>query len=457
MVGPYLRDLRKLLDRHHLEAALYGHFGQGCIHCRISFKFDTEENIRNFRSFMEAAADLVVGYGGSLSGEHGDGQARGELLPRMFGAEMVQGFAEFKAIWDPDWKMNPGKKVRPNSMTQNLRLGLQYSPPQPRTHFHFPEDQDDFGKVTDRCVGVGECRRQTEGTMCPSFRVTHDEMHSTRGRARLLFEMMQGNPLEGGWKNETVREALDLCLACKGCKGDCPVHVDMATYKAEFLSHYYEGRLRPRHAYSMGLIYWWARLASVAPRLVNFVTHAPLLGDVARWMGGIAPERRMPPFAPEPFKEWFRRRGPRNQGGPPVLLWADTFNNYLHPRWRRRPLKCWRTPASRSRCRRRRSAAAGPCTTSACSTPRRDCSAKSSTRSATRSGPACRSSALSRAVPPSSATSCATCSRTTRTPGACATRPICSANSSTGRRSTTGCRSSGARPSCTATATTRQS
>jgi Fe-S oxidoreductase len=330
-VGPYLRDLRKLLDKHHLEAALYGHFGQGCIHCRISFQFNTVENIQNYRSFMEQAADLVVSYGGSLSGEHGDGQARGELLPRMFGHEMVQGFAEFKAIWDPDWKMNPGKKVRPNSITQNLRLGLDYNPPQPRTHFHFPEDDDNFGKVTDRCVGVGECRRQTEGTMCPSFRVTHEEMHSTRGRARLLFEMMQGNPLEGGWKDETVREALDLCLACKGCKGDCPVHVDMATYKAEFLSHYYEGRLRPRHAYSMGLIYWWARLASAAPRLVNFVTHAPVLGDVAKWLGGIAPGRRVPPFAPEPFKEWFRRRGPRNQGSPPVLLWADTFNNYLHP------------------------------------------------------------------------------------------------------------------------------
>ena len=134
--------------------------------------------------------------------------------------------------------------------------------------------------------------------MCPSYRVTHEEMHSTRGRARLLFEMLQGDPLDGGWKDESVREALDLCLACKGCKGDCPVHVDMATYKAEFLSHYYEGRLRPRHAYSMGLIYWWARLASYMPGLVNFFGQTPVLREVAKWLGGIAPQRRMPAFAP---------------------------------------------------------------------------------------------------------------------------------------------------------------
>src|SRR5213079_266966 len=161
-----------------------------------------------------------------------------------------------------------------------LRLGTGYAPPEAHTHFRFPGDKDNFGRVTLRCVGVGECRRAEGKTMCPSYRVTLEEMHSTRGRAHLLFEMMQGNPLEGGWKNEAVHEALDLCLACKGCKGDCPVNVDMATYKAEFLSHYYAGRLRPRHAYAMGLIYWWARLAAYAPGLVNFLGRAPLLGDL---------------------------------------------------------------------------------------------------------------------------------------------------------------------------------
>jgi Fe-S oxidoreductase len=280
---------------------------------------------------MKDAAHLVVRYGGSLSGEHGDGQARAELLPVMFGEELVQAFNEYKSIWDPDCKMNPGKRVLPNGITQNLRLGTQYNPPQPHTHFHYPEDNDDFNKATQRCVGIGECWRAAEGTMCPSYRVTHEEMHSTRGRARLLFEMMQGNPLTKGWHSEAVRESLDLCLACKGCKGDCPVKVDMATYKAEFLSHYYEGRLRPRHAYSMGLIYWWARFASLAPELVNFVSQTPGLRDLAKWVVGIAPQRQMPAFAHETLKECFHKRGPRNEGKPQVILWPDTFNNHFHP------------------------------------------------------------------------------------------------------------------------------
>jgi Fe-S oxidoreductase len=330
-VGPYLREFRKLLDKHGYTASLYGHFGQGCIHNSIDFDLRTNEGIQNFRSYMSEAADLVVRFGGSLSGEHGDGQARAELLPKMFGEELIQAFHEFKSIWDPDWKMNPGKIVRPNRMDQGLRLGMHYDPPKVATHFHFPEDQDNFGNVTLRCAGVGECRRAEGSTMCPSYRVTHEEMHSTRGRARLLFEMLQGSPLDDGWKDPHVREALDLCLACKGCKGDCPVHVDMATYKAEFLSHYYEGRLRPRHAYSMGLIYWWARLAAWMPNVVNVFSQAPILRDVAKWLGGIAPERSMPAFAQQTFKEWFSQRGVRNDGKPQLLLWPDTFNNHFHP------------------------------------------------------------------------------------------------------------------------------
>ncbi|HUY31155.1 MAG TPA: FAD-linked oxidase C-terminal domain-containing protein [Pirellulales bacterium] len=330
-VGPYLRDFRKLLDKHGYTASLYGHFGQGCIHNSIDFDLRTHDGIQNYLAYMNEAADLVLSYGGSLSGEHGDGQARAELLPKMFGEELIQAFNEFKSIWDPDWKMNPGKVVRPNRMDQDLRLGADYDPPKLATHFHFPEDQDNFGNVTLRCAGVGECRRAEGGTMCPSYRVTHEEMHSTRGRARLLFEMLQGSPMEGGWKDPHVHEALELCLACKGCKGDCPVNVDMATYKAEFLSHYYEGRLRPRHAYSMGLIYWWARLAAYMPDVVNFFGQTPILRDIVKWLGGIAPQRRMPAFAPQTFKDWFHRRGPRNDGGPRVILWPDTFNNHFHP------------------------------------------------------------------------------------------------------------------------------
>ncbi len=335
-VGPYLRDLRRLYDKFGYNAALYGHFGQGCIHTRINFDLRTAEGIKRFRTFLDEAADLVVSYGGSLSGEHGDGQARAALLPKMFGEELVEAFREFKSIWDPEWKMNPGKVVDPYTPTENLRLGTDYNPWEPKTHFKWPDDHGSFGRALLRCVGVGQCRRlygkQAGGsTMCPSFMVTREEEHTTRGRARLLFEMLQGDPLTRGWHEEKVKEALDLCLSCKGCKHDCPVNVDMATYKAEFLSHYYKGRLRPMAAYTMGLIYWWSRLASLAPWLANFFTQTPVLRDAMKLAGGIAPERQLPLYAPQTFRDWFRRRDARNAGGPRVILWPDTFNNYFHP------------------------------------------------------------------------------------------------------------------------------
>src|SRR5665213_3148990 len=214
---------------------------------------------------------------------------------------------------------------------RTCRLGTTYDPPKPKTHFHYEADQFSFSNATLRCVGVGKCRREESGTMCPSYMVTREEMHSTRGRARLLFEMLQGDPVTGGWRDEHVKEALDLCLSCKGCKGECPVNVDMATYKAEFLSHYYEGRLRPRGAYASGLIYWWARLASLAPDVANFFGQTPGFTAVAKWLGGVDQRRRMPTFARETFKEWFRKRAPRNQDKPAVILWPDTFNNNFHP------------------------------------------------------------------------------------------------------------------------------
>lgn len=330
-VGAYLKDLRALFDKYDYHPSIYGHLGQGCIHCRVGFDLYTAEGVRHFRSFMEEAADLVVSYGGSLSGEHGDGQARGELLVKMYGPELVQAFHEFKRIWDPEWKMNPGKIIDAYPLDSNLRLGPDYNPPQPDTHFRFPQDHGSFGRAALRCVGVGECRREGGGVMCPSYRVTHEEMHSTRGRAHLLWEMMNGEVLTEGWRSEAVREALDLCLACKGCKGDCPVNVDMATYKAEFLSHYYEGRLRPRHGYSMGWIHRWSRLAALAPSIANFFSQTPIVRDVMKWLGGIAPDRQMPAFAPQTFKAWYRQRGVRNQDCPPVILWPDTFNNHFHP------------------------------------------------------------------------------------------------------------------------------
>jgi FAD/FMN-containing dehydrogenase/Fe-S oxidoreductase len=331
-IAPYLRDLRKLFHKFGYEASLYGHFGQGCVHCRIPFDLETDEGLKKYRAFVDEAADLVVGHGGSLSGEHGDGQARGELLPKMFGEELMEAFREFKAIWDPGNRMNPGKLIDANPILSNLRLGADYEPWQPETHFHYPDDHGAFSRATLRCVGVGKCRRSEGGTMCPSYMVTREEKDSTRGRARLLFELLQGEMIgKNGWHDDAVKDALDLCLACKGCKGDCPVNVDMATYKAEFLSHYYQGRLRPITAYSMGLVYWWARLASRIPNLVNFFTQAPGLSAIFKALGGIAQSRKIPIFAAETFREWFARRPPRPAVGRRVILWPDTFNNFFFP------------------------------------------------------------------------------------------------------------------------------
>ncbi len=331
-LGDYLRELRKLYGRFGYRGSFYGHFGQGCVHTRINFDLTSAPGIRTFRNFLEAAADLVVSMGGSLSGEHGDGQSRAELLGKMFGKELVQAFGEFKAIWDPAGKMNPGKVVNPYRLDENLRLGVAYRPPALQTEFQYPgDDHGSFARAVLRCVGVGECRRHGGTTMCPSYMATREENHSTRGRARLLFEMLRGETIREGWRDPHVRESLDLCLSCKGCRHDCPVNVDMATYKAEFLSHYYAGRLRPRHAYAFGLIGRWMRVGGHVPRLANVLTQTPGLRSVAKWVAGIAPERRIPRLAEQSFVHWFRSR-PRKTDGTPVLLWPDTFNNYFHPR-----------------------------------------------------------------------------------------------------------------------------
>ena len=331
-LGSYLREFKKLIDRYGYEGPLYGHFGEGCVHTRLTFDLETAEGIRTWRRFLVEAADLVVSHGGSLSGEHGDGQARGELLPRMYGAELMTAFREFKTIWDPDGKMNPGKVIDAYPVDDHLREGTDYNLRQVSTHFHFPDDRHSFSVATDRCVGAGVCRRHDgDGVMCPSYMVTREEKHSTRGRARLLNEMIRGEVVKGGWRDESVREALDLCLSCKGCRHDCPVQVDMATYKSEFLSHYYEGRLRPRHAYASGLIYWWARGAALMPATANFVTQTPALGHVAKLVAGYSQKRRIPPFAPQTFRDWFAKRPIQNMGRPEVLLWPDTFNNHFSP------------------------------------------------------------------------------------------------------------------------------
>jgi FAD/FMN-containing dehydrogenase/Fe-S oxidoreductase len=332
-LGEYLRKLRALFDQYGYACDLYGHFGQGCVHTRIDFDLETAAGIETFRRFLHDAAKLAVSLGGSISGEHGDGQSKAELLPLMFGEKMMQAFRDWKAIWDPQNRMNPGKVVDAYRADQNLRLGTAYSPPKLSTHFGYPADGGNFSRTLLRCVGVGECRKKN-GTMCPSYHVTKEEKHSTRGRARLLFEMAQGEVIKGGWRDGAVYEALDLCLSCKGCKGECPVRVDMATYKAEFLSHYYEDKPRPLSAYGFGRIDEVARLASHAPALANFFMRTPPFSSAAKALLRVARQRDFPPFA----RSFVSRLGDRKphaaataERGPRLVLWPDTFNNYFHP------------------------------------------------------------------------------------------------------------------------------
>jgi FAD/FMN-containing dehydrogenase/Fe-S oxidoreductase len=345
-LGDYLRDLRRLYEEfgYSDEAmpSLYGHFGQGCVHTRIPFDLYTTEGVAKYRRFMERAADMVASYGGSLSGEHGDGQSRGELLNRMFGDEIVRAFGELKAIFDPGDKMNPGKVVHPARLDEHLRLGGDWSPTAPQDlFFRFPHDGGSFAQAANRCVGVGKCRQHSNSggmVMCPSYQVTYEEEHSTRGRARLLFEMLNGHgdsPVHDGWRSEAVHEALDLCLACKGCKTDCPANVDMATYKAEFLAHHWQGRQwrRPRSDLALGWLPVTARLVSRLrlANVINTVTHTPLLHRATTFVGGLEP-REVPLFAGESLQQWYARRGPRGDGHRgTVVLWPDTFSNYFHP------------------------------------------------------------------------------------------------------------------------------
>ncbi|WP_107501067.1 FAD-binding and (Fe-S)-binding domain-containing protein, partial [Streptomyces thermovulgaris] len=336
-LGPYLREFRALLAAHGLRGTPYGHFGDGCIHVRIDFDLLTRDGIGRFRRFSEELAELVVAHGGSLSGEHGDGQARAELLPRMYGEEMVALFERVKGIWDPDDLLNPGMLVRPAPLDANLRFSVLPRRPVD-VAFGYTADGGDFSAAVRRCVGVAKCRTTTAtgpAVMCPSYRVTGEERHSTRGRARLLHEMLAGELVTGGWRSAEVRDALDLCLACKGCRSDCPVEVDMATYKAEFLHHHYAGRLRPAAHYVLGRLPVWLRWAArtrTAP-LLNALAAVPPLAAAAKRLGGIAPERDVPRLAREPFTRWWRRR--RTDGeqgrGELVVLWPDTFTEHLSP------------------------------------------------------------------------------------------------------------------------------
>lgn len=330
-LGAYLREFEALLDKHGRQGVVYGHFGDGCLHVRIDFPFTATDARRRYRDFLSEAADLVVAHGGSLSGEHGDGQARSEFLPKMFPPRVLAAFDDFKAAFDPGGGMNPGRVVDPAPMDADLRVVVAPPVLPTRAQLALHADDGDLAAASRRCVGVGKCLSGSGGVMCPSYRATREEKHSTRGRARLLFEMLAGDVVKKGWRSPEVREALDLCLGCKGCKTDCPVGVDMATYKVEFLSRFYRWRPRPASHYGMGALPRWLRLSPIAPRLINKVTGSRLAPTLKR-IGGVAPEREIPAITGTTLRRWFARRGkPAAAGRGPVVLWPDTFTNHFDP------------------------------------------------------------------------------------------------------------------------------
>jgi len=329
-LGSYLREFFALLTVYRLDTLVYGHFGDGCVHARIDFPLATQP--RAFRSFLTEAAQLVASYGGSMSGEHGDGRARSELLPHMYSTEAIALLSAVKHVFDPLNVLNPGVITEPNAVDAQLRL-----PAAPAVRhdlaFSYAHDDGDFSTAVHRCVGVGKCRADTTavgGVMCPSYLATRDEKDSTRGRARVLQEMVNGTLLRDGWRSPEVHEALDLCLSCKGCNSDCPAGVDMATYKAEALHQRYRHRIRPAAHYSLGWLPRWARIATRAPRLVNTVLRLAPVASMAKRLGGIDARRPLPKFAERTFRAWFSSHEP-HPGGDPVLLWVDTFTDRFSP------------------------------------------------------------------------------------------------------------------------------
>jgi FAD/FMN-containing dehydrogenase/Fe-S oxidoreductase len=363
-LGAYLRAISALMAEYGYSSPLYGHYGQGCVHMRINFDFRSEKGLREFREFLDRATDIVLSFGGSLSGEHGDGQARAALLPKMFGPELMQAFREFKVLWDPDNRMNPGKlidSVRVYDPIENLRKGLVVvsetngnaaahsdTAKNFETHFVFGRDEGSLEHATERCVGVGACRNTVGGVMCPSYRATGEEKHSTRGRAHLLWEMLAGSLRSEGFQSESVHEALDLCLSCKACKTECPVQVDMAAYKAEFLAQRYKGRIHPLRHYIFGFADKLARLGSLAPGMTNAMMNGPLTSTLIKRIAGVAQQRELPRLAKQSFLK-SRPQAPKTKASAScsvqqngnaheaqlaptqVVLWADTWNNYYHP------------------------------------------------------------------------------------------------------------------------------
>jgi FAD/FMN-containing dehydrogenase/Fe-S oxidoreductase len=327
-LGAYTRRFEEIVARNGTTLGFFGHAGQGCLHIRVDLNLKRGEDVGRMQSIAHQVAELVVEFGGSLSGEHGDGLARSEFLPIMFGPEIMELHRQVKRAWDPEDRMNPGKIVPPvQRMSENLRFGEAYRAHPPETWFDYSEDGGDYAVAVEKCNGMGVCRKLDAGTMCPSFMVTLEEQHSTRGRANALREAMTGSL--PGMRSKEVLESLDLCLQCKACKTECPVGVDMARYKAEFLAQHHREHGMDRKAQFFGRIHDVARAASIAPGFANFGNK--MLSGMIKRMGGIDPRRDMPTFAPEPFRRWFKRRPPpaADDHRPTVILFDDTFNGFF--------------------------------------------------------------------------------------------------------------------------------
>nr|MBX2885251.1 FAD-binding oxidoreductase [Granulosicoccus sp.] len=337
-LGDYLREFQALVDRYDYSTSLYGHFGDGCIHARITFDTRTHDGVTKWRQFSQEIAKLVVRFGGSLSGEHGDGQAKAEFLPIMFGEELMQAFQRFKLAWDPQRRMNPGKLIDAYRMDENLRFGPDYQTPQLSTTLVFSEDPKGFGRSTERCIGMGKCRAET-GAMCPSYQATGKEIYSTRGRAHLLHEMARGEIITDSWQHKTIADSMAHCLSCKACKSECPTQVDIASYKAEFLAKHHASIRRPVHHYVTGFLGRWLPLAATAPRLFNWMQNGPA-GKFLSAQLGFSNEKTLPLLATTPFKAWAKRNAHKTDNhffwfgqhtDPEVILWVDSVNAHYRP------------------------------------------------------------------------------------------------------------------------------
>lgn len=331
-LGAFLRGFDRIMTRHELRVATYyGHFGEGCVHARVNFDLMSAAGIAIFRRAMTELGALVAELGGSLSGEHGDGLARSELLPLIFRPELLEAFRTFKKIFDPDSKMNPGVIVDPHPLDSHLKLGADYRPREVTTHFDFSAEGGLAGAAL-KCVGIGKCRKTDAGTMCPSYMATREEKYSTRGRARILFDALTTDLLPEGLTDPALKDALDLCLSCKACKAECPSSVDMAAYRAEFFSHYYGEHRRPLASAFFGRLHELARVAMLAPSLANAFSHVALSRSITKRVLRIHPERDLPRFATQSFRSWFERRPASRTNQSQVVLFPDTFNNFFEPR-----------------------------------------------------------------------------------------------------------------------------